>query len=225
MAGEAAHLQQLAASAPFSAGMYDYRAAPLGSQPGEEGLSTPYNQTAADAVVRVRNLSASVKRRIIKEYVSGWDGGERSVKEGPYKGQPMTPRELQDRVIKGFNENWETEQVSPQDIVLTHNRQKYLIPAYATDPETGKQIEGDAPEVIVPPGMWDLYMGNFERMHSRDIRERTDEMQNVASRGLNRFVIAKGNPYGFLQFSREEMRVTSTVVDRDRIDRGEILEV
>jgi hypothetical protein len=220
------YLSRLAASAPFEPPpMFDYRNNPLGKFAGEEGLQVPYNAVTT-AIVRVRNLSGSVKRKIVKEWVSFATGGEDSILEGPYKGKNMTPQELQRQALSGRNVNWEVEAVRPQDFILRFDDRRWVIPALGEDGEAES-----APEVIVPEGVWDLYCGNFGLMNALmangqpDVKTRAQELERVQFRGLNRFVYGGKNQYGFLQFTREALTTDSIPLDRARILEGEIIEV
>ncbi len=203
-----------------------------------ENLKVPYNLTPQTCVVRVRNLSALRKRRIVEEAVSYRRGGERSIKSGPYKGVPdVSVDALRAKIIvSGEDMNWYSEKIVPVDFRIQHDSKRPIIPYQ--DFKTGAV----APWIIVDPGTWDLYMGNWERAHSSDHRERINEQQATALRGLNRFCIAAEdienqrspdamkdvldeNPFGFLQFMREPIAVMDAVVDIDRVRAGNLIEV
>ena len=199
---------------------FDYKAQPLGSLPGEAHLRIAYNQVPVNCVVRVRNLSGEHKRKIIIEAVSLRRGGERSIMEGPYRAQKnMSVDALRFRASQGENMNWVGEQVLATDFVIRHNNVRYLVPH--TDAKTGEK----APWVTVEPGVWDLYQGNWERMHSDDLRERTDEVQRLNLRGFAKWTIEDEAGYGFLEFNREEIRINTMDIDNQIVASGAIIEV
>ncbi len=205
----------------------DYTQAPLGSLPGEQGLMNPYNATPQNVVVSVRNLSASRKRRIVKEYVSFRRGGEMQLNDPKLKRElhgNTSVDELRRRAGMGENLNLEETVTSPLDFIIRFDSQRYLIPYM--DPKTGEL----APWITVPPGTWDLYCGNYERMHGSDRRERINEIGSLNSRNLARFVIntedeTDERPYAFLEFRREEIKVADVVIDSHRVQSGTLIEV
>jgi hypothetical protein len=167
-------------------------------------------------------MSATLKRRIVREHVSFRRGGDEQLRDGKASkafGPNTSADDLRYRVIGGANMDWTEERVQSLDFVVRHDGKRYLIPA--VDPKTGE----NAPWIIVDPGVWDLYMGNWERMHSRDARVMTDEMTNTQGRGLSKWVIGEDAPFGLLEFSREEIRLETSVIDKEAIASGRILEV
>jgi hypothetical protein len=203
----------------------DYTRSPLGSQPGEAHLQAPYNQRAANVLVKVRNLSAIKARMVIEEYVSFRRGGSKQLNDTKRKQEfygNSSVDELRMRVANGENLNWEVKRVEPIDFVIRHDSLRYLIPALDAD---GKP----APWINVEPGVWDLYMGNYWRIHSKDQRERIDELQLLNSRNLYRYAYAEDDqeerPYAFLEFHREEIKIADVVVDTDRVSSGKLIEV
>jgi hypothetical protein len=225
----------------------NYDAVPLGTLPGEASLQAPYNLKPQNAIVRVRNLSAMRERRVIVEAISLRRGGERSVgdKKGPYFGQGVTVDALRFKAANEENVNWEEMRLEPQDFILRHDGVRILIP-YPRDKskpqepthfkdQFGKPIL-DWPALIGQPGewvelgehsgAWDLYMGNFERMRGDfGPRVRTDELLALNMRGQHKYVASFDNPYGFLEFERQEIRFEEAVVDAERIRSGALLEV
>jgi hypothetical protein len=179
----------------------DYASSPLGSLAGEAHLQRPFNETQPAAIIRVKNCSDEVKRKIVIEAVSFLSGGELSIAKGPYKGKNVTEETLQKRAAAGRNVNWEEFKIVPQPVALKID---------------GRVIQlHPGEEKIVPEGLWDLYCGNWDRMHSTDEKERTNELERLLNRGLNRFVMTEGNPYGFLQFTREPIELENRVIDRN----------
>lgn len=199
-----------------------YGSIPLGSLPTERHLAAPYNSVPQSAVVEVRNLSASIKRRFVKEAISIRRGGDRAIKEGPYKGPEYKGTSvdmLRWRVAQGENMNWEIEDVKPTDWLLRHNSQEWMI--WYADPVTNVE----APWITVNEGAWDLYMGNWERMHSTDAQERQREAQRLQGRGYFKYTVHEDNPYGFLEFRRRPIEAQQVLVDRKVIEGRSIMEV
>jgi len=201
----------------------NYRDQPLGSLPGEQGLAVPYNQPRTTVIVRVRNLSATLKRAIVREYVSIRRGGQEMLADNEgrkrFGGNAVSPEVLHQRVAQGDNMNWVENRVSPIDFRIRHDNMPYTI--HAVDPVTGE----NAPWYVVAPGVWDLYMGNWDRMHSRDPRDKTREIEMLITRGLNRWVATEGNPYGILEFERQEVRIEQEAIDPALISSGHLIEV
>jgi hypothetical protein len=199
----------------------DYTKAPLGSLPGEQGLQAPYNGSVQNVVVRVRNLSATVKRKVAKEYVSWRRGGEVTLADKKYAeqhfGNTSSVDQLRMRAANNEDMNLYDYRVEPQAFVLRFDNKRYEIPPFDQD-------GNPAPWITVPSGVWDLYMGNWERMHSKSGRERANEMTMLNGRNLNRFVIGESNS-GYLEFSREEIKVTEVLVDQERVRTGSLIEV
>jgi hypothetical protein len=199
----------------------DYTKAPLGSLPGESGLQAPYNGTTQNVVVRVRNLSATVKRKIVQEHVSWRRGGEVQLSDKKYAaenfGNTSSVDQLRLRAANNEDMNKYDYRVEPQSFVARFDNRRYEIPPFDQD-------GNPAPWITVPSGLWDLFMGNYERMNSRNGRERTNEMAMLNGRNLNRFVIGESN-MGYLEFSREEIKVSEVLVDQDRVRSGSLIEV
>lgn len=203
-----------------------------------ENLKVPYNLTSASCVVRVRNLSGVRKRKYVEEAVSYRRGGERSIKTGPYKGIPdVSVDALRTKILMSNEDvNWYNEKVLPVDMRIQHDSRRPIIPY--KDFKTGKL----APWIVVDPGAWDLYMGNWERMNSSDPKERIQEQMSLATRGLSKYCIAAedyenqrtpedaalvpdDNPSGFLQWMREPIAMMDAFVDNDRVRSDALIEV
>lgn len=202
-----------------------YGTIPLGSLPTERHLAAPYNAAPQAAIVEVRNLSASVERLVVKEAISIRRGGDAALKRGPYSGKEYVGTsvdQLRWRVAQGENMNWEIKQVKPTDWILRHNSQEWVIwYNNPKDPNGG----GEPPWIAVNEGAWDLYMGNWERMHSEDVREKQREAQRLQGRGYFKYVLHDDNPYGFLEFRRRPIEAQQIDVDKSIIAGRSIMEV
>lgn len=241
----AAELKKIADSAPYSPPI-DYRANPLGTMEGEEGLAVPYN-AITEAVVSVRNWSAVIERRILVEAISPQRGGGRAIadKNSPYYGKSVD--ELH-RVAKDEQRDmsWYKMAIVPISfglrfdgnvIEIKPDLEEVDVKVEPTEEEIAKARAENKPiapryEVqkqpkwhLIPPGAWDLYMGNYERMRSPRHLERTREMEALTNRALNRWCLGHDEGRGFLEFKREEVRYETQRVDRTKIDASQIIEV
>ena len=171
-------------------------------------------------------MSALNPRKIIKEYVSWRRGGEAQLSDAKYRerihGQTSVDQ-LRERARSGEDMNWTETATVATAFVIRHNNRKIVVPAFDSI------TQEPAPWITVDPGIWDLYMGNYDRMHSADIRERNDELTLLAGRNLHRFAYAEDadeeRPFAFLEFSREEVLYTEAVVDQSMIAAGRLIEV
>ena len=80
----------------------------------------------------------------------------------------------------------------------------------------------------MPEGVYDLYCGNYLRMHNGDERERADEISKLHSRV--RDLRCEGpedmrNPDGVLEFIREEIAMDSGFAREDRVYADDLMEV
>lgn len=211
-------------------GVFDYKTQPLGSLPGEGHLAQPYNLVPDRVLVRVRNLSASMPRNVIKEAVSIRRGGNEQLKDKTRMatfGDRISPVELQFRVAQGDNMNWTDQITEGVDYILRHGGQRFLIPYSEIDPKTKQHIPNGAlaPWMPVPAGAWDLYMGNWDAMNSRDQKDKTDELSRLRLRYLSHWTIQDEQGYGFLEFAREVIQVETVAVDEQMLAAGRLIEV
>lgn len=198
--------------------MRSLQSSPLGTGDMEGGLQAPFNAPREHVVVKVRNLSALQKRRYVIEPISWLRGGEQYADEMQQKGKFVNLETLQKRAAHGADVSPTEVAVKPVDVFLTFDNAHYYVPA--VDDKTGEK----APWVDVPDGVYDLYVGNFQRLN--DPRERAKELERVKSRRKD-YVVRAGdkNEYAFLEFSYEVIQPTAIAVDKERIYAGEVVEV
>jgi hypothetical protein len=204
---------------------------PLGLGPNEANLQTPFNTPREGRIVtvRVRNHSAQFKRRVLKIAVSYKRGGDEAVLTDKYRKSGMSMETIQ-RLSLDRDMNVYTDVVVPVTAVIRFNSKIYRIPP-ADDPAS------IPPEVVVPEGVYDLYLGNYDRMHSADHRDRNDEAQRLFYRwgsGGSRAVLylkddgtpdQDRNPFGFLEFIREVSQPLAQAIDAEQLAAGQIVEV
>jgi len=104
----------------------------------------------------------------------------------------------------------------------------YIPPAEADDVEPEPQM--------VKEGAWDLYCGNYERMHSDDPTEVAKEKEHLSLlwlRKKNPVFLASvdgaetdlKNPYGFLEIRRVTRKTAPQVLDKSFITAAQLVEV
>ena len=114
--------------------------------------------------------------------------------------------------------------IKPCKAKLTWNNQDWVIPP-AKDPKQDPQW------FYVPEGVWDLYLGNYDRMNSSNATEKMQEMMKLSQRfaGRENPAVQKdedGNVIsGYVEFAREEISPQSRAVDSDQLVASEIEEV
>lgn len=203
--------------------MNSLRQSPLGTGDGEGSLQAPFNASKVIARVRVRNLSAIRKREHIIEPVSWLRGGEEHYDELAKAGKlPGTSsiESLHRMAAHGREASITNYEIAPVDVLVTFDSGQYVIPH--TDPKTGEE----APWIEVPDGVYDLYVGNYQRL--KDPMERAKEIERVKNRRRD-LVVREGdkdkNKWAFLEFSYEEIKPIAVAVDAERIYAGEVVEV
>lgn len=196
---------------------------PLGTGGGEPG-QVAANATKDIVLVKVRNLSAVHARRCVIERVSFVRGGEQY--EGDVRRESKGRNVIDLNALRAramFDDVSPTvEKIEAINVALTFDSGLYLVPAYAEGHEGDP--EHAAPWVEVPDGVYDLYVGNFQRLN--DPRERSKEIERVKSRRLD-VVLRPGakNPWAFMEFQRQVVRPMPTAVDAERIYSGDLVEV
>jgi hypothetical protein len=194
---------------------------PLGRADGEANLQVPFNQGPTTVVVRVRNHSRTATRKLLKAAVSyaGNSAYEPEVLE-KYKGQ--SPESIQKTAMTRDMNVYATGTKAVK-ARLPFDGKDYIIPPAKSESE-------EPQAVIVPEGMWDLYMGNWNRMNGTQ-QEKTEELNRLASRFAGRENPAmkfdrNGNVQsGYLEFIREEVRPSSMSLDADSLSASDIDEV
>jgi hypothetical protein len=205
---------------------------PIGHKTGEAGLQVPFNLTADMVIVKFRNLSAIRDRIFYTDRISWFQGGELWVQQQKENGVSITMADLELLRSRARHSDVSprAKGTKPQDIFLTFNGLQYIVP------HTGLGIVGgvdlgklgeQAPWIQVPEGAYDLYVGNYQRLHSRNDKERSDELARVRER--RRDIILRGkndkNEFAFVEASYEIMTPQAVAIDQDRVYSGDLVEV
>jgi hypothetical protein len=194
------------ANAARALAILDINANPLGSGQGEANLSTPFNAVLPAARVYIRNHSASVKRQFVKVSVSWKRGANEALRADAELRKIYNISQVREDAQSGIDMNVYGEKVEPVMFSAKWNSKIYTIPPAADD-------KSEPPRVQVPEGVWDLLMGNYERMHSADPAIRADESMRLAVTLTKRnsailFETVDGertqrqNPFGFVEVER-----------------------
>jgi hypothetical protein len=226
VAGAIANVPAKIANTSMSAVLQDLVSTPLGSAPGDPTPELAYNRAPSEDLIRyfVRNWSGNKNRRYIKEYVSLFGGGEQTAKEKKEKGEPFSIEELRAKISRGQDASIVADGTKAIPAILTGNSQKFLV-------EPTKNPKEDPPWVPITGTVYDLYYGNFERLHGGDPREAAREMESLALRRRVDPVMRVDkhgrptNPFGFLEFKREVMEPKTMAVDAEEVFAGEYIEV
>lgn len=126
----------------------------------------------------------------------------------------------------------------------SHNQYKKGIHVGVFDMTLGKRhiaitpardAESKPAVIEVPEGLWDIYLGNYERMRSEDPKVVSDERSRLAVRWRARHnpvfcytddEVTKdlGNEYGFLEFIRVPQRAMVDQVDKEYLAALDLIE-
>ena len=216
--------------------------APLGSRHGEN-LGVPVNYVIPPARIYVKNYSRTLSRKEIAVAVSARRGAEEAL---AYNNGELMKTYNVDTLIKriesGVDMNRYTTHIHPVAFVVIVDGQATVIPP-AVNAET------EPPEVEVPDGAWDVFLGNYDRMrgvvrdpleHGKVKREGDkivigEEQSRLNLRWSMRFnpvlsyvddgdVHEIKNPYGYLQFIRRPVRAIKEIMDKDYLSALELVE-
>jgi hypothetical protein len=195
----------------------------LETNPGDQVFNVPANFTGRKALVYARNWSSVRPRKVIVEPVSFIAGGERTIDEMAKKHKPAPALETLREQAKTKDMNFYDTRIEPAVFILRFDGAQLAIPFHGIDAKTGEEC--DAPHTLVSEGAWDLYCGNFERMHSKDPRIQAAEAQHVAGKGRRNLVWAEGSnttksPAAFVEFIRELIPEPQVVLDTERLYPG-----
>jgi len=200
----------------------------LEGNPSDQIFNVPANFQGRKALVYARNWSAVKPRRVIKEAVSFITGGEITVDEMAKKGRPAPSLDTLRERAKTTDVNFYEDKIVPAVFVIRFDGRELAIPFHGIDAKTGEEC--DAPHVLVEEGAYDLYCGNYERMHSRDPRIKAAEAQHVAGKGRRNMVWAADSdspktPSAFVELIRELIPEPQVVLDTERLYPGMSVEI
>lgn len=195
----------------------DLQNTPLGQGTGqlESQLSAPFNARSSGVRVYVINHSAEVERRAVKVGVSQYRGAREALKEDQNLRKDFTVQSLQDEAKKGQDMNIYHDVCKPVVYKITFDNRSFIIPpAECTVDDKGNYHAVGEPQAhLVPEGVWDLFLGNYDRMHSTEKDVASDEANRLATAWFRRrnpvlritvdgVTKTKDNPFGFLEFRR-----------------------
>lgn len=186
--------------------MLDLSQNPLGRGKGDPSFQAPFNAALPTSRVFLTNHSASVKRKFVKVGVSFKRGAAQALQADAELRKLYNIATLREAVNEGQDMNVYGEKISPVLYGPRWNNVVYRIPP-ARNPEE------PPPRIQVPEGVWDLLMGNYDRMHSSDERERAEESMRLAVSQTSKrspilFVTIDGereqrdNEFGFIEIER-----------------------
>ncbi len=201
---------------------------PLGSAPGESNLQTPYNASPGLVLVSIKNHSATAVRRVIDKAVSERRGGGVRALDSDMKSAGYSVETIQREAAMRDMSSYK-DVVRPQVATIRFDGKLWYIPP-------AKHKDEDPEPVPVPEGVWDLYMGNYERMHSPDASVRLLETRYLNERwtGAHSAVMVfdadgnhdfEANPFGFLEFIREDRSFDRHAFDTQSLPASAIVEV
>ena len=144
---------------PEAAVIYDLNQNPLGALQGEANLQTPFNSVAKRPNVYIVNHSRTRERKVCTvpvSYLSGADEALRKSKD--YQKEYGNVANIYEAAKRRDMSIYEMKIVPCVLKIQFDSQTFYIPPATEEDPN-------NAPAEMVPDGVWDLYLGNFERMH------------------------------------------------------------
>ena len=206
----------------------------LGTQKGEQ-FDVPSNYRIPTCRVYVINHSRTQPWKRIKVAVSEQRGAEDALVADKELAKIYNVDTLIQRVAKGIDMNRYETSVKPVVFAFTLSGKQYIIPPAKTKDE-------EPPRIEVPEGAWDLFLGNYDRMRSKDPEQKGSERVWISKRWKLRanpvfqFRVdgdltpysSKGkeaNAFGFIELMRETQHVGEIPMDREYLRAMEIVEV
>lgn len=198
-------------------------AAPLGSVEGDINPNIARNAKAMTAVYFARNLSGTLKRRTIDIAVTVGVGYD-NPKVKKYWGN-MDGEEIRKQCAQGRDMNLYKNDVYPVRKVLKFNNQLIEVPV-------------DGTEISIPEGLWDIYLGNYDRIRSKDNLTQSQEYERLSNRwcspgtpnpvyeaGTEPPKDHDGRQTAFIEFRRQEIHVQQATQDLTKVYASEGVEV
>jgi hypothetical protein len=246
------HQWQPGAQTPEADVIQALNSSPLGTLAGEANLQTPFNATPRTPNVYVVNHSRKKVRRVCVVPVSSLSGAEEALmyhseKDGEKCRGAKECKGAEYRQTFGNAENLYKAAVR-RDMSIYEDKIEAVFFTinfagikYSIEPAT--EADPDNPPVEkIPEGAWDLYCGNYERMHSTlpdgrpDSKAVGEEVQRLALRWSRKhnpvWIITDDgvadpnkNPFGFVEFIREIPKEAPIRVDGKFVSAMELAEV
>lgn len=206
--------------------MLDLKERPLGLGDGEGTLQQPFNARPVNAQVFLINHSATQTRKFVKLAVSERRGADEAL---------LADKEL----TKIYNVETLSRAAGRRDMNVYVSKVQPVVYRVIFDSQpfyiTYAKGESDPPRCLVPEGVWDQFMGNYERMHSDDPRVVSEEAQRLALLWQGRHnpilritengeTTTRDNPYGYLEIVRIVQTEAPQSLDRDFVTAADFLE-
>lgn len=228
-----AHAQALAA-------WIDLQNNPFGTQ-GNESLTVPKNYVIPPARIYVINHSRTRKWKHVIVPVSERRGAEEVLIFDKELAKIYSIDTLYKRIEQGKDMNRYSDEggkagepytvVYKMQVGSPIDGRPPII--YGIPPARNK--ETPPPRVEVVEGTWDLYLGNYQRMRSKDARVVSEERANLAVRWRGRHnpvfrytddgeTTDLGNEFGFLEFVREPQRAVTVDIDKEYLSALDMIE-
>jgi hypothetical protein len=199
----------------------------LGNAQGDPNLSMPFGSKMPAARIFLRNHSAAQIRKFKKVAVSARRGAAQALAADKSLREIYNLATFYDAVKAGEDMNVYGQQKKAVLFAPKFDNFEWKIPP--------AKAEEEPPKVQVPEGMWDILMGNYERMNSPDIRVRSEEQTRFANTQAFKtnfilFVTVDGqrkmldNPFGFIEIIRETEKFAPVQVDSDFLTALELVE-
>jgi hypothetical protein len=208
---------------------HDLKGTPMGMAPGDPAFDMPMNHAAPTARVFLRNWSATQKRQYVKIGVSDRRGMSKALLDNKelqktYGNVAM----MKESVREGVDLNVYDMKVQPVMFAPLWDGRRWPV-APAPNPETQPTA------VQVPEGMWDLFMGNWDRMHSPSPQIRAEEQVRLATSMLFKqssilFVTVdqnqevRDNPFGFIEIIRLTEKMIPVAPDTEFLTALDLVE-
>jgi len=225
-----------AARAAALQALMDAEARPFGTAPEDRKFQAPANYVPPPARIYMRNWSRTQSYKRIWIPVSFRRGAEEALTQDKKLAEIYNVDTLFKRVADGFDMTRYKTEVHPVAFRFKVDNEVWTIPP-------AKDAQSEPPKVEVPEGAWDLFLGNYERMHAVD---RHTGAPNAAVIGEEKTRLAfswrnRHNPvlkytddgesndikneFGFIEFIREPIRPMAEVQDKEYLTALELCEV
>ena len=211
----------------FAQTFSDLQQTALGNAPGDPNLNMPFGSKLPAARIFLRNHSTKQIVKFKQVSVSARRGAAQALAADKKLREIYNMATFYDAVKAG------------EDMNVYGERKKSVLYAPKFDGRTWSippaRGEEEPVAVQVPEGMWDLLMGNYERMHSADHRVRAEEAVRFANSMIFRtnfilFVTVDGqrqmrdNPFGFIEIERRTEKFEPVHVDSEFLTALEMVE-
>jgi len=209
---------------------------PLGTVAGDPTPGIPYNLPASRPKIYFVNHSRTQPRLVVKFPVSFRRGGRQALAGDPaLRKEYVGPQAIYDEVREGRDMNVYESKIVPATYRFLHNNRWYYIPPAKSE------AEEPVPVLVTDDGVWDLFMGNYQAMHSSDRIERDNALlrlngmwpapfkRNPVCRaryqdGEESIVEELANEFGYIEIQRVIEREAPQTIDRAFVTAADLVE-